>query len=83
LKKLQQTTRVESFPVEPCCQAVLVRFVITTIPIYLLVALKVPKLFIRAIDKIRKGFLWKGMKEANGGCCLVAWERVMRPLELG
>jgi len=64
-------------------RVVLVRFVLTAIPIYLLVALKVPKWFIRAIDKIRRGFLWKGRKEANGGCCLVAWDKVMRPLELG
>ena len=64
-------------------RAVLVRFVLTAIPVYLLIALKVPKWFIRAIDKIRRGFLWKGRKEANGGCCLVAWEKVMRPLDLG
>jgi hypothetical protein len=56
---------------------------LTAIPIYLLVALKVPKWFIRAIDKIRRGFLWKGRKDANGGSCLVAWEKVMRPIDLG
>ena len=38
-------------------RAVLVRFVLTAIPIYLLVSLKVPKWFIQAIDKIRRGFL--------------------------
>ena len=64
-------------------RTVLVRFVLTAIPINLLVALKVPKWFIRAVDKIRRSFLWKGRKEINGGCCLVAWEKVMRPLELG
>ena len=42
-----------------------------------------PKWFIRAIDKIRRSFLWKGRREANGGCCLVTWEKLMRPLELG
>jgi heme/copper-type cytochrome/quinol oxidase subunit 2 len=63
--------------------AVLVRFVLTAIPIYLLIALKVPKWFIRAIDKIRRGFLWKVRKDVNGGCCLVAWEKVMRPFDLG
>jgi hypothetical protein len=64
-------------------RTVLVRFVLTAIPIYLLVAIKVPKWFIRAIDKIRRGFLWKGRKDANGGSCLVAWEKVMRPIDLG
>ena len=32
---------------------------------------------------IRRGFLWRGRKEANGGCCLVGWEKVQMPLELG
>jgi len=64
-------------------RAVLVRYVITAIPIYLLIAIRVPKWFIRAVDKIRKSFLWKGRKEINGGSCLVAWEKVMRPIDLG
>ena len=45
-------------------RAVLVRFVLTAIPLYLLVALKVAKWFIRATDKIRRSFLWKGQMEA-------------------
>ena len=64
-------------------RAVLVQFVLTAIPIHLLIAIKVPKWFLRAIDKIRRGFLWSGRKQANGGCCLVAWEKVMRPIDLG
>ena len=64
-------------------RVVLVRFVLTAIPVYLLVAIKVPKWFIQAIDKIRRNFLWKGRKEINGGSCLVAWEKVMRPIDLG
>jgi hypothetical protein len=63
-------------------RAVLIRFVLTAIPIYLLVATKVLKWFIRAIDKIRRSFLWKGRKDTNGGSCLVAWEKVMRPIDL-
>lgn len=46
--------------------AVMVCFVLTTMPIYMLVAIKVPKWFIRTIDKIRRGFLWKGRKDING-----------------
>jgi len=64
-------------------RAVLVKSVLTAIPIYILVAIKVPKWLLRAVDKIRRGFLWTGRQRANGGCCLVAWEKVMRPLDLG
>jgi hypothetical protein len=61
----------------------MVRFVLSAVPIHLLIAVNVPKWFIKAIDKIRRGFLWKVKDQANGGCCLVAWEKVMRPLDLG
>jgi hypothetical protein len=37
----------------------------------------------QGVDKIRKGFLWKGRDHANGGCWLVAWDKVTRPFELG
>jgi len=57
--------------------------VLTAIPIYILVAIKVPKWFLRAVDKIRRGFLWTGRNNANGGNCLVAWDKIMRPIDLG
>jgi hypothetical protein len=63
--------------------ATMVRFVLSAVPIYLMIAINVPKWFIRAIDKIRRRFLWKGKEQANGSCCLVASEKVMRPLDLG
>jgi hypothetical protein len=64
-------------------RATLVRCVLSAMPIYLLIAISVPKWFIKAVDKIRRGFLWQGKEKANGGCCLVAWEKIMRPLDLG
>ncbi|WVZ78922.1 LOW QUALITY PROTEIN: hypothetical protein U9M48_026563 [Paspalum notatum var. saurae] len=63
-------------------RATWVRFVLSALPIHVLIALNVPKWFIKAINKIRRAFLWKGRREVHGGCCLVAWEKVQRPLEL-
>jgi hypothetical protein len=64
-------------------RATLVQAVLSAMPVHLLIAINVPKWFIKAVDKIRRGFLWQGKEKANGGCCLVAWEKVLRPLDLG
>ena len=61
----------------------LVQFVLTSMLIYLAMAMDLPSWALRAIDKIRRGFLWKGRKEARGGHCLLAWPKVTRPVELG
>jgi hypothetical protein len=61
----------------------MIRFIFSAIPVYLLIAVNVPKWVIKAIDKIRRSFSWKGRKEVNGGCCLVAWEKVVRPIHHG
>ncbi|GJN17067.1 hypothetical protein PR202_gb04106 [Eleusine coracana subsp. coracana] len=55
----------------------------TVILIYLLIALDVPKWFIKTVDKWRLNFLWRGRKELQGRHCPMAWQRVTRPFQLG
>jgi hypothetical protein len=38
---------------------------------------------VKAIDKIRRGFLWKDIKDVRGGHCVVRWNKVCKPLSLG
>jgi hypothetical protein len=60
-----------------------VQFVMTGMVIYLAMAMNLPPRALKDIDKMRKGFLWRGRKEVRGGHCLVAWGRVCRPVEFG
>jgi len=64
-------------------RAVLVKAVLTAVPVYLLTALDVPKWLLRAIDKLHRAFLWKGRRLVSGGHCPVTWERACRSEELG
>jgi hypothetical protein len=62
---------------------ILVRFVLTGMLIYLVMALDFPAWAYKAIDKLRRGFFWRGSSEAKGRQCQVAWGVVCRPMKLG
>jgi hypothetical protein len=57
--------------------------VLTTKVIYPAMALDLLGWVLKAIDKLRKGLLWKGRKEVKGGYYLLSWPKVTRPKELG
>ena len=64
-------------------RAILVQHVLTAMLLYVATALDLPPWYLKAIDQIRRNFLWRGRKEANGGHFLLAWPKVCMPKELG
>ena len=64
-------------------RVVQVQCVLIAMLIYLAMAIDLPPWAIKAIDKIRRGFVWRGRKEAKDGHCLIAWPKVCRAKELG
>jgi hypothetical protein len=61
----------------------LVKSVLTAVPIYHFIALLCPKWVVKAIDKIRRGFLWTGRTDIKGGHCAVGWAKVCKPVNQG
>jgi hypothetical protein len=51
--------------------------------VYQLLALDLDHRFIKGVDKLRRGFLWEGKEDAQGGSCTVVWRLVCQPKSLG
>jgi hypothetical protein len=58
--------------ISPAGRATSVKSVLTAVPIYRLIALQCTKWVVKAIDKVQRGFLWKGRADIKGGHCAVA-----------
>lgn len=69
--------------VHPAGRVALVKVVLTAIPIHHLIVMQCPKWVLKAIEKIMRGFIWKGRKDVQGGHCLVGWNQVCRSPDLG
>lgn len=59
---------------------VVVKSVLTTIPLYTLMVLQAPS---GSSNKRRRVFLWKGKNDVVARHCLVAWQTVCRPTQFG
>lgn len=62
---------------------ILIKSTLCAIPVYAMMALDIPVKVISAIEKICRGFLWKGKKVVSGRHCLVAWREVCAPYDFG
>ncbi|WVZ62402.1 hypothetical protein U9M48_012158 [Paspalum notatum var. saurae] len=60
-----------------------IKSVLTAMPIFAMMANKLPAWVIKDINSICKRFFWAGTDSAVRGKCLVAWPVVIKPTELG
>jgi hypothetical protein len=61
----------------------LLNVVLSSMPVYYLTVFALKKWAIQKMDRIRRGFLWKGTEQTSGGHCLVSWTNVKKPKNLG
>jgi hypothetical protein len=59
-----------------------VQFVLTSKMIYLAIAVDFLQWAYKAVNKIRRGYLWRGHTNLKDGHCLIACDSMCHPLEL-
>jgi hypothetical protein len=62
---------------------VLIKAVIMARPIHHLLIAEAPVWLLEEVNKWARAFFWEGTEEVNGGHCLVAWQKICRPLVFG
>lgn len=60
----------------PAGRLVLINAVLDALPTYAMAAMLLPPAVIKALDALRRSFLWNGAERATGAQCLITWERV-------
>lgn len=81
LERKLSTWRASMFSKGDCLA--LVRHVLCAIPTHFLITIAFNQFILKKVNRIIREFLWAGSKEANGGQCLVNWQRVCRRISLG
>jgi hypothetical protein len=61
----------------------LVKTTLCAIPLYTAFNVELPPWLLKAMNKLMKDFLWSDTKVVWSGKCLVSWNKVQRPLEMG
>jgi hypothetical protein len=60
----------------PVGRLVLVNAVLDSLPTHAMAAMQLPPAIIKALDALRRAFLWDAGKRVSGAKCLVAWDKV-------
>jgi hypothetical protein len=61
----------------------LIKSTLSVIPIYVSIGMGLPAWLHSVLTKLMKIFLWSGSGEVQGCKCLVVWQAVHRPWQLG
>jgi hypothetical protein len=61
----------------------LIKTTLAVMPIYTTISHNLPTWLLKSFTTIFRAFLWSGTKATHGGKCLVTWDKVQRPRELG
>ncbi|KAJ3701224.1 hypothetical protein LUZ61_004929 [Rhynchospora tenuis] len=67
----------------PAGRLILVKSVLSAIPLHYMQVFNLPTWLISHLDGIRRGFFWKGKDKCLGGHCLVNWKRCCLPKRSG